>query len=179
MELVTAPGARRWSEKTMNGWLCGAALLVVASALAVEGCTSQHPASTNVQSHDYMIPPQQLAREVSRVVSSPPLSLPVESTTDGTIVTGWQQPFQGDWHIFRYWHERTRYHITVVPDFNDPTHRSHIQVVDETEQRPDESGPNVEARTWHPAPEIHRPQRAQAVLAQIETQFQSQSTTMP
>lgn len=163
----------------MNRSVCGAALVVFASALAVPGCTSQHAAAGNVQSRDYMVPPQQLAGEVSRIVSSPPLSLPVESAKDGAIVTGWQEPFQGDWHVIRYWHERTRYHITIVPDFNDPAHRSHLQVVDETEQRPDESGPNVEARTWHPAPEIHRPQRAQAVLAQIESQLQSRSTTMP
>ena len=163
----------------MNRLVLGAAMLVLLFALPIGGCTSQHPAGGTVHSADYMIPPRDLARDVRRIVSSPPLSLPVQSENDGTIVTGWQQPFRGDWHIVRFWHERTRYHITVVPDFNDPAHRSRIQVVDETEQRPDEGGPNVEARTWHAAPDIHRPERSQAVLSQIEAQLEQRPPTGP
>lgn len=87
------------------------------------------------------------------------------------MLTGWQQPFRGDFHIVRFWHERTRYRITIVPDFADPSHHSRIQIVDETEQRPDEGGPNEEARTWHPAPTLHRPERSEALLKQVEDQL--------
>jgi hypothetical protein len=108
--------------------------------------------------------------EVKRIVQSPPISLAVQDEQDGMFVTGWQ-PFQGDLHIVRHWHERTRYHITIVPDFNQPEKRSRIQVVDETQQRPEESGLNEKAQQWSPAPDLHRSERASALLQQIETQL--------
>ncbi|HSU65614.1 MAG TPA: hypothetical protein VLJ39_01965 [Tepidisphaeraceae bacterium] len=130
---------------------------------------SRQPAGL-VQSPAYDIPARDMVGEVKRIVSSPPISLPVEDQQDGMILTGWQ-PFRGEFHIARYWYERTRYHLTIVPDFNDPAKRSRIQVTDETEQRPDESGPNESAKRWTPAPDLHRPERSAALLQQIETQL--------
>ena len=136
---------------------------------ALSGCVTQRPVDPRlVQSDTIDRAPKDLLQHVRRIITSPPLSLPVRDEQQGTIVTGWQQPFQGEMHVVRYWHERTRYHITVIPDWNDPAHRSRIQIVDETEQRPDDSGPNQEAKIWSAAPNIHRPERAQAVLHQIE-----------
>ena len=89
------------------------------------------------------------------------------------MLTDWQEPFRGDFHIVRYWHERTRYRISVAPDFSDPAHRSRLQISDETQQRPDESGINAEARTWHDAPNTRRPERSEALLKQIESQLMS------
>src|SRR6202041_1254092 len=97
----------------------------------------------------YSIPARELVIDVQKIVSGPPISLTAENQGNGSLLTGWQEPFHGDFHIVRYWHERTRYHITAVPDFSDPAHRSRLQITDESEQRPDENGPNVEARTWH------------------------------
>ena len=68
----------------------------------------------------YAILAPQLAKEVKQIVSAPPISLPVEDQGDGSLLTGWQEPFRGDFHVIRYWHERTRYHISIVPDFADP-----------------------------------------------------------
>lgn len=152
-------------------WL---ATLLIVSAL---GCAAQ-PASppTPVTSATLNVPPQQLVEQVRRIVTSPPLSLEITHQQDGTIVTGWQ-PFRGEWHIARYWYERTRYHITVTPDFNDPTHRSQLEVTDETEQRAEEHGLNPSAQKWWPAPELHRPQRSEAVLRQIEERLLSPATT--
>lgn len=157
----------------------GLLLLVCTVALQSGGCAAQHGAPSTVQSSDYLIPPQQLAQDVKRIVSSPPLALPAQDEGNGVLLTGWQGPFRGDWHIVRYWHERTRYRISILPDFADPAHRARIQITDETQQRPDESGPNVEARTWHPAPDIHRPERSQAVLRRIETQIPRIPATTP
>jgi len=125
----------------------------------------------------YAVPAQQLVQEVRQIVSSPPVSLPVEDRGNGSLLTGWQEPFQGDFHIVRYWHERTRYQISVVPDFADPAHRSRLQITDESEQRPDESGPNADAKAWHPAPNAHRPERAEALLKQIEAKLQAPAAT--
>jgi hypothetical protein len=116
------------------------------------------------------MPPKEMADDVKQIVGTPPLSLATQDENPGQIVTDWQ-PFRGEFHIARYWYERTRYHITVVPDFSDPAKRSRIQVVDETQQRPEESGLNQQAQQWAPAPELHRPDRAQAILQQIETQL--------
>ena len=148
-------------------------------ALVSAGCTSQHQSNQSiVQSPAYAAAPRRVAEDVKRIVSAPPVSLPVEDQGNGQLLTGWQA-FQGDWHIARYWHERTRYRITIVPDFNDPANRARIQVSDETEQRPDESGPNIEAKTWHPAPQVHRPERSEALLHQIEIQLQSPAAIAP
>jgi len=144
--------------------------VVLSAVLLITGCVSQHLAAAGrVESPNYTVPPQQLAADVKRIVSSPPIALAVTDQGNGVLVTDWQQPFRGDWHILRFWHERTRYHITIVPDFGDPAHRSRVQIADETEQRPDESGPNEAAKIWHPAPDIHRPERSEALLHQIES----------
>lgn len=161
------------------GWSRGVVSYGAVVALAVApflagGCVSQsHGQGGVVQSPPFDIPAKQMAEDVRRIVGQPPISLPTEDEQDGTIVTGWQ-PFRGEFHIARYWYERTRYHITVVPDFNEPSKRSRIQVVDETQQRPDESGPNEQAKQWSAAPELHRPDRSQTLLRQIEEQLGNQ-----
>src|SRR3954451_22806544 len=117
--------------------LTSAGCLLLGTLIA-PGCSSSHPTASLVQSPVYSVPAQQLVTDVQKIISSPPISLPVEDKGNGTLLTGWQEPFRGDFHIVRYWHERTRYRITAVPDFTDPAHRSRLQITDETEERPDE-----------------------------------------
>ncbi|HEY8751841.1 MAG TPA: hypothetical protein VIM11_27920 [Tepidisphaeraceae bacterium] len=146
--------------------------------MLVNGCSSSRPTSASlVQSPVYSLPAKQLAVEVRKIVSAPQISLSVEDQGNGSMLTGWQEPFQGDFHIVRYWHERTRYHISVVPDFADPANRSRLQIIDESEQRPEENGVNVDAHTWHPAPGSHRPERSEALLHQIESAIQAPAAT--
>ena len=134
-------------------------------ALVAVGCGTQTPTSRAVtQSATFNIPPKQLVQDVQRIVSAPPLSLGVQGVNDGTIITGWRE-YRGELHIVRYWYERTRFHITVVPDWNEPTARSRLEVGDETEQR-------AETRQkWYPAPELNRPDRSAEVLRQIEAKL--------
>ncbi len=157
------------------------AYLALAGALLLcGGCSGKRAPQTMVQSPVYSVPARQLAQDVKRIVAAPPISLAVEDKGDGVLLTGWQEPFQGDFHVMRYWHERTRYHITIFPDFGDPAHRSRLQIADESEQRSDESGPNVQAKTWHPAPDSHRPERSEALLKQIQAQLEAPvQTTRP
>jgi hypothetical protein len=154
--------------------------LSIVLALAFAGCSSTHnTAPTIIQSPVYAMPAPDMVKEVKQIVSSPPISLSVEDKGDGSLLTGWQEPFRGDFHIARYWHERTRYLINVVPDFSDPSHRSRLQITDESEQRPDEGGPNQDARTWHPAPNNRRPERAEALLRQIQAKLEAPVATRP
>jgi hypothetical protein len=149
-------------------------IILLTAGLLAFGCSSQNrPAESLVQSPAYDLPPKQMAEAVRKIVAAPPLSLPIQETQPGVFLTGWQEPFRGEFHIARYWHERTRYRISIVPDFNDPAHRSHIQIADETEQRPDESGPNEKAKQWTPAPDLHRPDRSATLLHQIENGLSS------
>lgn len=159
------------SGTTLQPPILSTLFLLIATSLPGAGCISnRHPAASVVQSPPFHFAPRQMAADVKQIVSSPPISMSFEDEQAGQIVTDWQ-PYRGDFHVIRYWFERTRYHITVVPDFNDPAHRSRIQVVDETQQRPTDSGPNQEAKKWSAAPDLHRPERAAALLQQIETQL--------
>lgn len=146
-------------------------LLVLLLCLLQVGCiTHDRPPASVQQSPAYDMPPKAMFDAVRKIVSSPPISLPIEEQEPGTLLTGWQ-PFRGEFHIARYWYERTRYHISVLPDFNDPAHRSHIQISDETQERAEESGFNPKAEQWTPTPDLHRPQRSAALLQQIENQL--------
>ncbi|HEX4793833.1 MAG TPA: hypothetical protein VH370_08585 [Humisphaera sp.] len=103
--------------------------------------------------------PKKLLEVAQQAISAPPLSVPVEKVENGTIYTGWKE-YPGELHIVRRWYERTRFRITVSPDFSDPN-RSSIAIEDQTEERATESQP------WYPAPNTRRPERGQDVLNAI------------
>jgi hypothetical protein len=102
-----------------------------------------------------------LIETVKQVVTSPPLSLPIEQEHKGTIITGYQE-FPGDWHIARRWQERTRYRISVIPDFDEPTRHSRLEVTEESQVRA------TEGQEWHDDPDVQRPDRAASLLQQID-----------
>jgi hypothetical protein len=112
-------------------------------------------------------PPKELVEELKRVVAAPPLSLGVEETGKGTLVTGWKR-HRGDWHIGRHWQERTRYRVEVSPDWDEPTRRSRLRVTAETEQRA------AEGQRWDREPRMPRPQRARRVLDEILRQLRGE-----
>lgn len=113
------------------------------------------------------MPPKQLVERIKQVVSAPPLSLGVESQERGAVQTGWKR-YEGELHIARHWQERTRYRIEVVPDWDEPTAKSKIHVIAETEQRA------TEGQDWDREPRVPRPRRAQEMLEQIIQQVPTQ-----
>ncbi len=119
-------------------------------------------------SQTYHLPPKQILQTVKDVVSSPPLSIGVTEEKGGSILTGYQE-FPGDWHVLRRWQERTRYRITVSPDWNDPTGAGRIEVREMTEQR---AADNMD---WKPAPELQRPERARQMLETLNAALQVKS----
>ena len=102
---------------------------------------------------------------VQRAVAAPPLSLSVEQQDRGTILTGWKR-YRGEWHIGRYWQERTRFRIEVSPDFDEPLARSRLSVIAETEQRA------AEGQRWDREARVPRPARAEGTLKTILGQVQ-------
>jgi len=116
-------------------------------------------------SADVAMPPKELLDAVTRAVAAPPLSLGLDQQDRGSLTTGWKR-YRGDWHIGRYWQDRTRYRIDISPDWDEPLAKSRLSVVAETEQRA------AEGQRWDREPRIPRPQRAadalKAVLNQLE-----------
>ena len=120
---------------------------------------------STLASADVAVPPKQLVDAVKQAVAQPPLSLAVEHQDRGTVLTGWKR-YRGEWHIGRYWQERTRYRIDVSPDFDEPLARSRLSVVAETEQRA------AEGQRWDREPRVPRPARAESTLKTIVNQVQ-------
>jgi len=120
---------------------------------------------STVASADVALAPKDLLESVKRVVSEPPLSLNIDQQDRGTLVTGWKR-YDGEWHILHHWQERTRFRIDVSPDFSEPTSRSRLSVVAETEQRANEG------QRWDREPRVPRPARAESVLKSIVDRVQ-------
>ena len=141
----------------------GFVLLVVLGAC---GCQWEKPPEANREKADSAQslvihrPPKELVRQIQNELPEPPLSLAVESVQEGTIRTSWKE-YEGAIHIARRWRERTRFKIVVHPDFNDPLGTSHVEVFDETEEKPSDAQP------WYPNRDLRRPERMDEVIKLI------------
>lgn len=135
--------------------------------LLAGGCAWQQPKQGAMPWHSSEaqavvdMPAAKVVEAVEKAITAPPLSLQVESTHDGSVITGWKE-FPGDIHIVRRWHERTKFRITVTPDFSNPSGRSKLMVEDQTQERA------IDTQPWYNAPNTSRPDRAQSVLSHIE-----------
>ena len=142
------------------------------------GCQWQQPPqpsadSDRQQSAQINLPPKQLMDVTRQALSSPPMSVPVETGQDGTLLTGWRE-YPGELHIVRRWAERTRFKVVILPDFSEPLAKSHLQVIDETQEKPSDAQP------WYPAPNSRRPDRSAEVLHLIEAMAaRSNAASMP
>ncbi len=142
-------------------------LVGVMSLMGVVGCVkSANPPGGEgrlqaAQEQAFAVSPQVLAQKVKQVLAEPRVDIPIEREAPGVIETGFKAGYQGDWHITRYWQERTRYRITIVPDFNDPTGHSRLLVQDYSEERSNDRG------TWTANPAIHRPDRVAELIGKI------------
>ncbi len=151
--------------------------LLLCTLLLTLGCSSDAlhftpPVSNFDQPEsEFDIAPKQLYETAKRVAGAPPLSLPIEQEKNGTFTTGYKD-YEGGWHIARRWQERTRYRVTVIPDFDKPAGRARLTIGEETQTRA------AEGQTWQATTDTARPERARDLLQQIESQIKS-STTKP
>ncbi len=140
--------------------------LVVGLLLSGVGCTASRTgeetlALHGVQSNTYNVPPKQLHQLARQAVASEPLGMAIEGDQKGVIVTGYKEGYRGDWHIARYWQERTRFRIVVIPDWEDPAGHSRLEVSEETQVRS-----NSQA-SWQDDLGVQRPERAAEVIRLI------------
>ena len=142
------------------------AVVLLLLLTVLQGCgntPAQQAAQTRVApiaADDVRMPPRELLEAVKQAVTAPPMSLSVVEQDRGTILTDWKR-YRGEWHIGRHWQERTRYRITVAPDFDEPLAASRVSVIAETEQRA------AEGQRWDREPRVPRPQRAENALKHI------------
>ncbi len=133
--------------------------------IALMGCQGSqqplHDAPSPLElgaSADFAVPPRELLAAVKKAVAEAPISIGVEQETRDSVTTGWK-PYRGDFHIARYWQERTRFRIIVIPDSEEPTARGRIQVDEETQQRA------AKQQEFENASYLHRPERAREMTA--------------
>jgi hypothetical protein len=112
---------------------------------------------------DIAMPADQLLGVAKKVVTSPPYSLAIEEENKGRLVTSFQN-FQGDWHIVRYWPQRTRYTVSIARDFDHPADHSRLDVTIETQEQVAGAMVNGQPK-WSHDPDNDHPERA-AHLAQ-------------
>ena len=132
-------------------------------ALTSTGCQTEIPDPTPrvaVIEREVNVPPRQMLDIARRAVTGGARNLGVESEAKGSIVTGWE-PHPGEIHIARRWQERTRYRVTIIPDWDQPDAKSRVQVVQETQTRA------ANGQTWKPASHLVRSGRAQKLLDEI------------
>ena len=142
---------------------------VALALLILSGCAAHWPETDptlKAPAESYRVPPKQLLQQVKEIVSAPPLEIGVEEEQDGSILTG-PQRFPGDWHVGRRWQERTRYRITVIPDWNEPTAAARLEVREFTEQRA------ADGMKWAPAPELQRPERSREMLKTLDERIRA------
>ncbi|MDB5289073.1 MAG: hypothetical protein JWL69_314, partial [Phycisphaerales bacterium] len=154
--------ATMWSRRFLGNMMSFVVLFTAS------GCQWQQPPQPSAdndrqQSAQISVPPKQLMDVARQALGAPPMSVAVETGQDGTLLTGWKE-YPGELHIVRRWAERTRFKIVILPDFTEPLAKSHVQVFDETQEKPSDAQP------WYPAPDSKRPERSGEVLKLIEAQ---------
>jgi hypothetical protein len=168
---------------------CGARLVKVGDALAIDAGTpnasapapaapaaptaspapvaqAQAPAPfTSAAPKVYKVAPKQMIDLVQQALVSPPLNLKVVTSENGVIVTDWKEGYPGNFHIARRWDERTRFRVAIVPDVNDPTSASRLEITEQTQERSNERA------NWTSNPSISRPERVEEVAKAIDAKI--------
>jgi hypothetical protein len=148
--------------------------------LPLTGCNSDPsrpaeqvtPTVNQLSMDQYNIAPKEMVEAVKRTLAAPPFEIPVERDEHGVIITGWKE-YAGEMHIVRRWPERTRYRIIVVPDWDNPAGKCRLLATQETQARQPGGAP------WASDPEYDRPQRADALLAQLRDHLKASPASSP
>ncbi|WP_428938193.1 hypothetical protein [Fontivita pretiosa] len=109
----------------------------------------------------FNVPPRQMVEKICQVLQAPPVSLKCQDLGNGVIVTDFER-HPGQWRIARRWQERTRYRITVIPDWSDPSGKCRVQIIEQTEVR------HAEGQQWASDPQVQRRSRAEQILRRIQ-----------
>lgn len=113
----------------------------------------------------YKVAPKQMMQLAADTLAADPFKLKTTTDDKGMLVSDWKEGYEGEVHIIREWPERTRFHVQVTPDWQDPVNACRVEVVAETEARS-----NERAR-WGEKKGIDRPERAKMVLDAIDARL--------
>lgn len=136
---------------------------LVVALLCLAGCSDEQPASAPPVQHVYNIAPKDMVGVVKQAIAAEPLKLTVVEDQGAVVTTDWRDGYQGNFHIARYWQERTRFRIAVIPDFQNPQSQCRIEVTEVTEERSNPRG------DWRHNSDTTRPERCAQVVAQIDS----------
>ena len=104
------------------------------------GCRTEPKSmhSDSAMRFSYAMPPRQLLDAAKSAIAAPPINLSVESEENGRVTTSWES-FDGARvgmaGLARQWQERTRYVVSIIPDWEDPANKSGLEVSETTQQR--------------------------------------------
>ena len=117
----------------------------------------------NAAYKSYKITPKQMMQIAADALAADPFKLKTSTDDRGLLVSDWKEGYEGEVHmLIREWPERTRFHIQITPDWQDPVNACRVEVVAETEARSNERAP------WGEKKGIDRPERAKKVLDAID-----------
>jgi hypothetical protein len=140
-------------------------MVCLVALLGLSGCPAHFPeVNTNPAGATAVVDrsPRETVEIIRKALNTPPLDIGIASESPGMIETGWQR-FPGTRRGWRVWQEQTRYVIRVIPDWEKPDARCQINVREETQERA------LEGHPWRPNPEVTRPERSEALVAQLRT----------
>jgi len=145
---------------------------------ALCSCASHENTGPQITTADVHRPADQAIAVARQVITSPPFNLQIVDENRGRLVTNYKE-FQGDWHLVRYWPQRSKYIVTVARDLDEPDRRTRIDVATETQQQV--AGAMVDGKPkWTTDPDMNpHPERAADLLAAIRNALLSVPSSAP
>lgn len=131
--------------------------------LALCSCASDQPGAPAPAQASFSIAPRDMLPLVKQAIAAEPMNLAVAQDQGSVLVTSWREGYRGNFHIARYWQERTQFRISVIPDWQDPQNRCRIEITENTEERSNTRG------EWRRNGDTTRPERSEELLRQIES----------
>jgi hypothetical protein len=134
--------------------------------LTLCSCSSTFPTpeTLNTASRSYQAPAGDIVAALPTALAAEPMKLAVADSRNGTLQTSWKEGYRGEFHIARYWQERSRFLVSVSPEWQNPQGVSRIDVREETQERSNSRA------NWSTA-QHGRPERAAALLAHLEAKL--------
>ncbi len=138
---------------------------MVLVVLGLCSCATQMATTHLAPARVYDVAPKDMVALVKQAIAAEPLKLGITKDEGSVITTTWREGYQGNFHITRYWQERTQFRISIIPDWQNPQTLCRVEVSEDTQER---SNPRGE---WRPNIDTYRPERCDEVVAQIEKQL--------
>jgi hypothetical protein len=138
--------------------------VMVLVLLGLCSCASEGPTTHLAPARVYSIAPKDMVILVKHAIAAEPLQLGVAQDEGSVLTTTWRE-YRGNFHILRYWQERTQFRINIIPDWQNPQTECRIEIAESTQERSNRRG------DWRPNADTFRPERCEEVLTQIDKEI--------